>query len=252
MNRALRGFTLVKILVALTVIAVLLFLSFSALRSIHARSMHARSLQNLRSHAQAISAYTNDHRSFFPHFTRVGAFNSDVSGGGISVSGLSYFDVHKSWHIALADGYYQGDARSEVFAPPGFIREDGHRWPFETRYHVPCAFIADPAYWNERTRLGPEQYRGTKMSDVAFSAAKTIVVQAWYSSRETGAAGWEGYRPITAAFCDGSARRVEWERRLSGYQNGDGYEFANSGAVHYSDSPPLLHAQDGVRGRDVR
>ena len=56
---------------------------------------------------------------------------------------------------------------------------------------------------------------------------------------------------LPAAMVDGSARELAWNQRLSGYDRGDGFQFASQGAVHYTDSPPLLHTLDGVAGRDV-
>jgi len=256
--RRLPGVTLIEALVAVGVVAVLVLLLAGPLAQFRREGRRAVSYSNLRTHAATFSMYANDYAGILPHFTKPGLISSVVQGGGLA-AWTSYFDAFRYWHIALADGYYNGNARDESLFPPGFSTSDafGHRWPIVTPYAYPCAFIADPAYWNPYTRTGPEQWRATRLSEVLFPSAKTLIVQTWPFTEREGPTGGSlrpnPYRPLPVALADGAAINAnESLRRRPGYRRGDGYNFANDGAVHYSDSPPLLHTTDGVRGRDVR
>ncbi len=246
-----RGYTIIEALVVVAVAALLISISVLAISGVRGRSNSMKSLANLRSNAQVIATYVSDSKGIYPRFTEIGAFGSTVSGGGLEIAGLSYFDAHKSWHIALADVYYDARATSEALFPPGYEKAGGPRWPYETGYFYPCSFIARPEFWNLLSRTGPQQFGSTSVQGVVFPANKTLFVQHWFAPNDRNANAGV-YQQIPSAFCDGSASEVAWSNRLEGYPKGDGYEFQNDGAVHFVDSPSLLHTIDGVRGRDVR
>jgi len=251
------GVTLIEVLVAVGIVAVLVLLLAGPLAEFRREGRRAVSYSNLRTHAAMFSMYANDHAGVLPSFTKEGFYSSLIHGGGLATWG-SYFDAFRTWHIALADGYYDGNALSESLFPPNFrASDDPYGWPIYTAYAYPCAFIADPAFWNPYTRTGPEQWRATRLSEVLFPSAKALIVQTWPFMEREGPTGGSTrpnpYRPLPVALADSAAINAnESLRRLPGYKKGDGYDFANQGAVHYSDSPPLLHTTDGVRGRDVR
>lgn len=244
------GLTLLETLVAIVVVSILLGLLVVGLRQVRERGKDAVVSSDLRTHTQVISSHAIDNDGRFPHFTNHGLFNTQLSGGGINTV-VSYFDAHKTWHIALAEAYYDSNAQSEVFFPPSYQNENGY-WPIFTGYSYPCVFITGHEFWNPKTRIGPEQWRATRAAEVSSPAHKSLVVDNWTYATRVQDEGDLLREKLSVGFCDGSVRAVAWNERMNGYERGDGYIFRNDGAVHFIDAPPLLHTLDGVRGRDVR
>jgi prepilin-type N-terminal cleavage/methylation domain-containing protein len=244
-----RAFTLIETIIVAAITSVLLALAVIAVRSVRERSRHAASLANLRTHAQIFAAYANDYSDCLPYFTKVGFASTTLTGGGIQLEGVSFFDAFQTWHIALTDGYYSAPAQSCVFFPPKGPDGWGGWWPFHTSYHYPCAFIAKPAYWNETTRMGPQQYGVNRLGDVSFPSDKALIVE---DAAEDDVAQPTSTATMRTSCCDGSARERLRIDTLNGYPKGDGYAFVEDGAVHYIDVPRLLHTIDGVHGRDFR
>jgi hypothetical protein len=167
--------------------------------------------------------------------------------GGVTSRGLSYFDMHQTWHIALADRSLAGDARQAGLYPPGFGPSNSDSAVTVSRctaYHYPCVFVAKREYWNYETRTGPAQFGAVGMSAVQFPSVKTIMVDSF------------GVRPkkeaTSAAMVDGSASAIPHLKTNNGYERGDGYQFRNDGAVHFNDRLRLVHTLGGAGGRDRR
>jgi prepilin-type N-terminal cleavage/methylation domain-containing protein len=245
------AFTLIELLVVLAIIALLVSILAIGLKSIRERARRAASMANLRTHVQVFGTYTNEHRSVFPYFTKPGLSETYLIGGGIETHKLPYFAAHKTWHIALADGYYTGDARSKLFLPPGYQNTTSF-WPYEIPYLYGCAFIAHPEYWSPYSRIGPEQYQPTRTDWVTYPSEKALIVESWPFVERVQADEDQTEHFLYAGMCDGSARKLSAYERMHGYWRGDGLQFIMDGAVHMTDWPPLLHTLDGVRGRDVR
>lgn len=244
------GLTLIEALVAIAIVAVLVAVASVGIARARETARIGASLANLRTHAQSFAAYAADNKNAHPWFTRLGFRSTVVVGGGLTIPNASYFDAHHTWHVALADAYYAGDARSPVFRTP----RAGRQWyglPHRTPYHYACVFIADPEFWDETRRVGPAQFRATRTDEVLFTATKALLSEdpEALPTPEPGRAFHVGL----AAMCDGSARRISPSQAMSGYSRGDGrHTFFDAGAVHDSDSPPLLHTSFGLRGWDVR
>jgi len=163
---------------------------------------------------------------------------------------LSFFDAHHTWHVALADDYYGGDARSDVFSPPQYLKNGGS--VAYTPYLYGCVFITDSQYWNPYTRTGPEQYNATLVDHVSYPSNKALLFDYGSYLQEVEDASNPWAIPMTAAMCDGSIGTFTGRDYLEGYEKGDGFQFMYDGAIHYADIPIFLHTLDGVRGRDVR
>ncbi|HWQ28050.1 MAG TPA: type II secretion system protein [Dehalococcoidia bacterium] len=246
------GWTPLEVLVVLGITGALVALLIVGVSAARQRGRDAVSASNLSQHTKAMTAYADDHREFYPYFTEVGFMSGTLTGGGVTVEGVSFFDAHCTWHIVLADSYYRTPAWSGVFYPPRFPESEGSGAPWTTPYFYGCCFIAEPAYWDRRTRTGADQFRGNRVSHVVFPSAKALIIESWpFAARvRTPADAVQHALPVTT--CDGGVRALAWDRRMGGHELGDGYHFAAEGAVHYTDFPPLLHTLDGVRGRDVR
>lgn len=252
-----RAFTLVELLAALAIIGVLSALLVGVIASVNRDGRRSATLSRLRTHGAAFSAYSVDHRSMFPFFTNHGFASTTLVGGGIRLEGASFFDAHRTWHIALADDYYGLRADADVFCPPMYRAERATFWPLHTPYHYGCVFITRPEYWSERTRAGREQMRQTRSEEVLFPASKSLIIESWPFVERMVDPRRRWTEQLPMVLCDGATASVGPRRIEPGYPRGDGYllngtQVGGDGAIHWNDSPPCLHTIDGVRGRDVR
>ena len=238
------AYTLIETLVACALVAVLVALLLPSIADVRQRSRRLASASNLRSHATIFGSYVGDWHDIHPFFTSPAATSSVVRNPSRSIAiVVPYFGAHCTWHIALADGYYNGDHTSKAFRPPG--REDiGPGW---TAYSYPCTFIASPAYWRYEEREGPHQRVPTRADQVVFTSAKALLVESDVIVPDE----VQTLRPrVLAATVDGAA-----EERLSSQVNGEWYASGDGpwhGAMHGSWWPPLHHTIGGVMGRDFR
>jgi prepilin-type N-terminal cleavage/methylation domain-containing protein len=235
--------TLVEMLAAIAVVAVLLAILSASMGRARGAASRASAASLLRSHAEVFALYTTDHRDALPCFLGVGNLSGSITAAGTTYTGFSYFDTHRAWHLGLLDDYYAGAMDPKVFSVGP--REE-RAWPWYTDILYPCAFIADPAYWRDTTRAGPRQYRATYLHEIVSPSLKAFLVAPKVDQApSTGA-------PALVALSDASVSTPKREKLENGYDLGDGYLFRPAGAVHFNDSPPLLHTIDGVRGRDFR
>lgn len=225
------GITLIEVAVATVIIAVLVAITLPALRYARESARDAGLKADLRSAADAFTAYSADHAGLLPHFQPPREFDGDHWGVW-----PPYFDMHRFWPLFV--GPYLGlKVDDPVFRP-----EPDDVWA--SKILMPCAFLADPAFWiRERRTFGPGQLVPAKLDRTSFPSDKTIAVY-WP------AGGPETARPgVAAAFVDGSAATVAPKRRVAGYPRGDGATHQPY-ASHFGDSPPMLHTLKGVLGRD--
>ncbi len=243
------GFTLVETLASITVVVLLLALVVAALPWSRGRAWRTVSLSNLRSHAAIFTMYETDFRGFFPYYTRPDQEESLISVPGTDQCvSVRYFWGAGRWNYVLANQYYGGEKDHESFYPPDY--PDGHEAPAlqlgATPYLFNCTFLADPDYWDPRTRVGPAQWRAVRADAVALTAKKALLVNEWFPPLRIG----QGKRNSTElSLVDGSAATVLSGRIEPGYPNGDGPEME---PVHQGDYPPGQHTLQGVKGRDLR
>lgn len=246
-----QGISVIELLAVLAIIAIVLSIAVSILSHARADAKKGITFSNLRTHAQMFSAYASDSGDCYPYFTRPGFASTTLVTRGMSVA-VSYFDAHRTWHLALADGYYGHSPFSRVFVSPEYSDDDGGIWPLYTPYHYACVFIADPRYWNPTTRTGPDQFAATRTAHVLFPSSKSLIIDTWPFQRAFAGVGKRrASLELAMVFADGAARTLRGGSWQNGYEKGDGYEFESDGAIHYTDLPPMLHTIDGVRGRDI-
>lgn len=241
-----RGFTLIESIIVVLMLAILLALVLPSLRTAREQSRRTVSLSNLRSHVQVFSVYATDFTDTWPYFTDPRATQTvlydDPNGG---VFPIEYFLAHAFWNVALAPGYYEGNARHPSFSDPG-------RPPVVSGteyYWYSCAFIAAHSYWNPATRVGPSQWVPTFTYQVSFAAQKGVLLAPFSRpdpEQPDGRVIWGDPRGV--GFCDGSARLVPHHALQKVYSGGDG---SWPGGFHRS-GVEVLHTIDGVAGRDVQ
>jgi prepilin-type N-terminal cleavage/methylation domain-containing protein len=249
-DRQRRAFTIVELLVVLIVVSLLIVMTSIGLAEVRQRSRRAASMANLRTHAQVFGIYANEHGGLLPYFTSVGRDCTTVSGAGITLTGLAYFQAFNTWHIALADSYYAGRLDQKIFIPP-VVRETPKHWPIGTFYYYGCSFLAHADYWNPVTRTGEKQYRATGISSVAFPSDKVLISQspAFVTQSIPLPDDYEGDLLI-AAFIDGAASAFPRGKLRPGCPDGDGEGFFDYGVMHTTEYPLMCHTLDGVEGRD--
>lgn len=232
--------TLIEVLAAVAIVGVLLGLLVPALASVREGAVEAKSLRNLRTHAQAATLYAGDFRDFAPFFADPDATWSIVRGGGLTLE-FEFFESSEVWVVALVDDYYQLGLTQNwsVFVYPGGD---------SAIYQYSPSFIARPEFWNMRTR-GAGQLGPNRLSDVSFPSDKAVFVE-WHP--KSGLPIWGG-RGVAIdarwgmAMVDGSARRISTDRLAKPVEAGEGSAYG----ARFSIGVCGMHTVDGVRGRDV-
>ncbi len=251
---ATTGFTLIEVLVVVAIVGILILLATPALKRARTDTREQVSLSNLRSHGQIVASYLNDSNGVFPHFTKPGEeVTLSARGGAVQVQ-ARYFDAARTWHVALADGYYAGDTASASFLSPEARAAlgPGHASVRPTSYWYSCSFLADPEFyeWGKR-RDGFEQLRGVRAAQVQFPGQKSVFGE--YRVAVDDSVSPPVHAPIDPgnfSFVDGHAEAVPAARWLEQFGDGD---FRLELSEHISPYfEPLGHAVGGARGRDVK
>jgi len=245
-----RGFTLVETILVVMLIAILVSLSLPSLARIRERGRTTVSLSNLAGHSAIATMYANDFKSLMPYATTPRPGEVSVVrclSRRIAVRG-NYFSMTGLWHIALADGYYDGNPWHKSLASPINYYRVGTDVPMlGSDYLYACSFLASPEYYNDTTHmLPPRQLRAVRIDEVLFPSAKFVFLD--YAS-----SGINSMSLIPTGFSDGHAAATTFQDDLM-YQGGDSGDpnvFIPYGG-HFPGKLPLPHTVDGVRGRDTR
>lgn len=240
-----KGFTLVETLLVVALIGILVSLPLPSLGRVKASVQDAVSLSNMRSHAQVLAAYAGDWSDYVPAITHPRATLSVIRGGG-EVYTVPYFHAAYLWNVALADAYYDGQARHRSFEHPGFRQVET---TFNS-YLLTASYMADPGYWNAQTRLSDGSQLGHSRLSHTVLASQKVVLTEWHPRFGLPLVRSDEHADqlMGFAFADGSAGRSGPDDLLRPYPLGDG-----------GGQPGFLpigvygmHTPDGWRGRDRR
>lgn len=239
--RTCRGFTLVETIIVITIVGILVAMYAPSLRGVRDAAHEAESLANLRSHVAVFAQYTSDYDDMFPVITSPDDDEHLIVGPDRTFNVGKYFGGYALWHVALANGYYAGNWRSDAFYPEGARDE-----PY-TPYWYSAAFRAAPEFWNPATRTGPRQWGPVLASDVHYTSAKGLLIRRSFWEGGTVYMGPSTISP-EVGFVDGSARVVPKGELTAPYTGGEG----NWDQSWFSIGLPVMHTRDGARGRDVK
>jgi prepilin-type N-terminal cleavage/methylation domain-containing protein len=231
--RADRGFTLIETLASIAIIGLLIALLLPTLSGARERARDIHCLASIGSHAKAMTTYQADHRDAFPCFVPPQATSTTfiVAGEPRTING--YFGQVYAWHFGMAEQYYDSQLIGPQFQRPG-------RDPWlVTDYRYSASFLADAPFWNERTRTGPEQWRGQKAHGVLYPSAKTLLADDRVMDVSPPDAG-------VIALVDTSARTIRTSEMRTPLDSGEG-EWPGT----WSSGRFGIHTVDGVRGRDL-
>jgi prepilin-type N-terminal cleavage/methylation domain-containing protein len=233
----LRAFTLLETILVIAIVGILVSMSVPLLGSFKRDAAAIKALSELGSNSKLLLNYTTEHRDFMPAFTDPKATFTVIYVDDNPVK-LVYFDTYDRWHYVLADRSFNMQRSSPAFSE---YYHAGSGW---SSYWYSLAFQADPAFWKYETRIGPEQWRATRLSEVVFPSQKAVLF---------GSRFWNGFGKVKGdkseallAFCDASAAVIPERNLVVGYLNGTGTWPGSTLVTWY----PGMVTIDGVRGRD--
>lgn len=227
------GFSLIETIASIAVVAILISLMLPTVSDARKKSQDLHALATIASHAKVMSIYQTDYRDAFPALVPPGAASSTyiVAGQPYIING--YFGQVYAWQFGLSEDYYDSQVVGPLFQRPG-----RNPW-LVTDYRYSASFIADAAFWNERTRIGPQQWRGQRAHAVVYPSAKTLLVDDRIMDPASPARG-------VVALVDASARITHPSEMNAPLASGEG-EWPGT----WSDGRVGIHTVDGVRGRDI-
>lgn len=226
------GFSLVELLVAIGVIAVLVAISLPALRGARERSLDTQDLANMRTIVQDMAAWSNDHADVFPNGGGMTApYLTIVRAEGEIVGVFDYYEHVGGWIHVLR-------AHFGEYSPAWGVARGYPAKPFYSN-----AMISDPRLWDACPTSPDRRWqfaRTVSTSETAYPSAKGLLV----TGGSLGAQVAE--QTYSIAMVDGSAARYEVDAILRGAY----WEFCGSRLA--GATPPVVHTVRGVLGRDVR
>ena len=244
--RASSGFTLVELILVLAILALLVMLIMPTLGDSGALARRIAARSSLGQHARVVAMYLGDWDDAYPIYADPDADMHFVRSANRTLTYERYFDIVSGWHVALADQYYDGRSDGRDFQRRDALPEFG----FITPYFYSSSFLAHPAFWNELTRTGPEQWGGVRDAQVRWPSSKVLFIDhlMWDQTARPRDPNYASERNTDVALLDASARLVRKSQFEPPYPFGEGRW---EGSV-YDWGLPGYHTRDGVAGRDIR
>jgi prepilin-type N-terminal cleavage/methylation domain-containing protein len=236
------GFTLLELVITIALIGLLIALIAPSFKSFGYAARDTKSLGNLRQHCQVVALYATSESDYLPCQVDPSATHTILRAGGDMEFLCAYFDIRYAWTVGMADGYYDGRWEHKSYYVP--TNYSGTPWT----YWYTVTAVARPEYWRAETRTIHGQFAGQLISNVTYPSAKGLYLDVFDGGRRTYTATGQDYWPI--GFADGSARRASDKTVLAGYPRGDGELGVGRGRLGVGF--PVIHTNDGVRGRDVK
>lgn len=169
-GRRVPAFSLVEVLVAIGVIAVLLAILLPALRGARDSSWRTLSRSNVRQLHAAITLYADGSDELFPATEPGRLYPTD---GDILV-GYPYWHIYFTWPGVIHDVLPFRD-HADVYLSPGAARagSDEGRWP--SSYVLSTSVAGHPSLWSGDAVADPQLQRAAKVSSVRYPASKALL-----------------------------------------------------------------------------
>lgn len=237
-----RALTLTELLVALGIIAVLLALAVTGLRTAHEQALSLKAEVNARESARVLTMLALSNRDELPLGQPTDRF---ASANGVPVYiiewqgqilGFDYFSHGALWPaMALAAGY----AHSEVWISPSRTAANATPLSIQCDYWLSHAFLAGPEHWRETRNQSVRMWKAVRLSDSAIPSHKSLVAENPLVSDNRAS---DSERIQATGFVDGHASTVSSEAVVPPVSN----RFYHDMAI------PLVTTRDGVLGIDAR
>ncbi len=228
-----RAFTLIEVLIAIGIIAVVLSISVPLLVHSRSRAKEGRAHVLIAQHVASFNAYSMQYRDVWPYIADPAAPTQLITEDFTYT--CAYFDTSTFWHLGLSRELYDVRWNDRMFQAENW---SNGVW---TYFWYSPTFIAAPEFWNASTRAGPAQGRATTASAVRYPSAKCLFVGP-IIAKNAGTIGWQ------MGFTDGSAALVQIDDIVPGMPTGVG-NFEN-GSEWLDFAHPGMVTVDGIYGRD--
>ncbi len=243
-----RAFTLVELLVAIGVIAILLAILLPALAGVRGSARKTVTLSNLKQSHAAFDLYLARYDRTYPWF-EPGTFLKANPEGTQSIS-PGYWDLNIYWPMLMHESAPWPE-HFKTFLGSG-ARTGDQPWITEPnqgqRYRTPSfeycrAFFVRPEFFDESADESPKLYRPVRQSDVTHPGGKVLL----FDRELTHLQGTEDASDVASVdtrpmvFADGHAE----ERKLS-----EASTPAVPAWLAGRPATPLHDTRNGVRGRD--
>jgi len=209
------GFTLVEILVAIGIIALLLAISIPVLMRARASGGQTKSMSNARSLTLLIEEHIQRHRGAYPFpelqpatFERPSMYRflcSPSDGPFLSAPAPDgVFRAADKWPGILTNGAPYAD-EGDVYFSPGLPPGSGRA----TSYHYSNSFVARPELWRPESTQNEDMIQPVRAQEVAHPSKKALLWDAQLAYIPDGAKaerfGSLPGDPLPIAFADGHA-----------------------------------------------
>lgn len=144
-----RAMTIVELLVALAIVALLIAILTPAIGAVRTRARNALDASNLRQHTMVMAQYVADWHDTHPIFLDPRRARSTMTwdSRGRVFDETSYFLSCLAWPVALADAYYGGSIAEDAFWLPDeplSRAESGSYTLLTTSYNYPLCLSGAP------------------------------------------------------------------------------------------------------------
>jgi prepilin-type N-terminal cleavage/methylation domain-containing protein len=169
-----RAFSLIEMLVVVTIVAILIGLLLPALAGARRQARQSSSLGNLRTIGQVLDQYIGAYAEAFPFTSRETSHPIPCAPGG-DVYVWPVWTLDRQWVVVIHEIAPWLEYR-EVFLSPGHQRDldDRSRCGLPPSYVYSNSFVARPELWSGSADRNEALIRATRLADVSFPAQKVV------------------------------------------------------------------------------
>ncbi len=214
-HRAAGAFTLIEVMVVITVLTVLVAISASALGRARESADRTHSLAKLRDLATRFGVYYAEFSDTFPYSTRDTLHPLTRPG---DAAAFGHFQIDINWPLLMPDLVAAARTPSAPHLAPKATRRqspspagaDGTPLLLEASYVYGLSFVADPALWVVGTPRSESLLRAVKVHEAVFPSRKALLWDAFtpYLWPPPGGFTWNRADPIPMLFVDGHAAQL--------------------------------------------